>query len=313
MASGGATLQPTFKGHVATTQDALILFEACLQGHLSHVPRRPLDRERSDLIRSGHVFIYDENASAIKRWTDGITWSPSRILGNFLIYREVDKPFPPGEKKRAKKGQQRHQSRPGEPYGRPECGSPSEGPSRRHPPIEVTEKLIGSLIDSYDFKKDGLVKKTMSVMVQGVKYHLVSYYHVNDALGNLLPKPSQMDNLQYIRPRSELTSGQSFREPAEDVNEADGAHNSHAYPVNTDAYPQPYYIPPMAQQQGPHQYFQAHYPTSTGHIQCPVIATSYIQGQLNAADRQNPYWYHTRDGNWSGLTADNMSLLRFQT
>src|ERR1700753_3074783 len=103
--SSGSTLQPTFQGHVATTQDALILFEACLQGHLSHVPRRPHDRERSSLIRSGCVFIYEENASGIKRWTDGVTWSPSRILGNFLVYRELDKPFPPGEKKRAMKKQ----------------------------------------------------------------------------------------------------------------------------------------------------------------------------------------------------------------
>ena len=92
MSSGGASLQPTFTGHVATTQDALLLFEACLQGHLSHVPRRPHDRERSSLIRSGSVFIYEENASGIKRWTDGVLWSPSRILRNFLVYRELDKP-----------------------------------------------------------------------------------------------------------------------------------------------------------------------------------------------------------------------------
>ncbi|CAO3597762.1 unnamed protein product [Absidia cylindrospora] len=26
----------------------------------------------------------------IKRWTDGLVWSPSRIFGNFLIYRELD-------------------------------------------------------------------------------------------------------------------------------------------------------------------------------------------------------------------------------
>jgi hypothetical protein len=101
MSTGAAALQPTFQGHVATTNDALILFEACLTGHLTHVPRRPHDRERNQLIRSGCVFIYEENASGIKRWTDGVTWSPSRILGNFLVYRELDKPFPPGEKKRA--------------------------------------------------------------------------------------------------------------------------------------------------------------------------------------------------------------------
>ena len=107
MSPGGAALKPTFQGRVATTQDALILFEACLQGHLAHVHRRPHDRERSSLIRSGSVFIYEENASGIKRWTDGVTWSPSRILGNFFGYRELQRPFSPGKKKRATKKQQR--------------------------------------------------------------------------------------------------------------------------------------------------------------------------------------------------------------
>jgi hypothetical protein len=51
----------------------------------------------------GNVFIYEENASGIKRWTDGVTWSPSRIMGNFLVYRELSEPFPAGEKKKAKK------------------------------------------------------------------------------------------------------------------------------------------------------------------------------------------------------------------
>ena len=159
MSSGGAALQPTFNGHVATTQDALILFEACLQGHLSHVPRRPHDRERSTLIRSGSIFIYEENASGIKRWTDGVTWSPSRILGNFLVYRELDKPFPPGEKKRAMKKPGRRPSRPGEPYPPPAqrqsdyaASSPTSSFGNERQPTDAERQLIGSLIDSYGFK-----------------------------------------------------------------------------------------------------------------------------------------------------------------
>lgn len=256
MSSGGAALQPTFQGHVATTQDALILFEACLQGHLSHVPRRPHDRERSSLIRSGCVFIYEENASGIKRWTDGVTWSPSRILGNFLVYRELDKPFPPGEKKRAMKKPLRRPSRPGEPYPSPltaENGQPGYGADRA--PSEVERQLIGSLIDSYGFKADGLVKKTMSVTVQGVTHHLVSYYNVHDVIANNLRSPSQTENLQYIRPRPELTSKQSFRSPLEEVEEVDGIRDGQARYGYGQGYVQDYrtpysmnqYYPPMNQ------------------------------------------------------------------
>jgi hypothetical protein len=80
-----------------------MVLEACLQGKLRHIGRRPHDRERTQIITSGNVFIYEENASGIKRWTDGVTWSPSRIMGNFLVYRELSSPFPAGEKKKAKK------------------------------------------------------------------------------------------------------------------------------------------------------------------------------------------------------------------
>jgi Gti1/Pac2 family transcription factor len=283
MSSGGAALQPTFQGHVATTQDALILFEACLQGHLSHVPRRPHDRERSSLIRSGCVFIYEENASGIKRWTDGVTWSPSRILGNFLVYRELDKPFPPGEKKRAMKKQQRRPSRPGEPYARPSDGgpygeSPAGGfPSDRNTSAEVERQLIGSLVDSYGFKHEGLVKKTMSVTVQGITHHLVSYYHVNDVLTNQLRSPSQTENLQYIRPRPELTQKQSFRAPIEEVDEVDGAQNTYGYRMNAAGYTQPpYYMPqsypPMSQQPNQPHYGMGIPSMSAPYMQSPVSA-----------------------------------------
>lgn len=89
---------PTFHGFVHNTMDGLVLFEACLSGKLPYVPRRPHDMERASLIKSGSFFIYEENASGIKRWSDRVAWSPSRILGNFLIYRELEEPFRPARR-----------------------------------------------------------------------------------------------------------------------------------------------------------------------------------------------------------------------
>ena len=40
------------------------------------------------MVQSGAVFVFDEHESGIKRWTDGLVWSPSRILGNFLVSHE---------------------------------------------------------------------------------------------------------------------------------------------------------------------------------------------------------------------------------
>ncbi|KAI1144653.1 Gti1/Pac2 family-domain-containing protein [Hypoxylon sp. FL0543] len=226
----GGPLLPTFTGYIANTMDALILFEACLRGVLFHVPRRPHDRERSNLIVSGNVFIYEEHSSGIKRWTDGVPWSPSRILGNFLLYRELDKPFQPGEKKRAMK-----RSKPDGGVGKPPSNSRSNSMSSGMASALITSgpsisnfdtmangrndaerALVGSLIDSYQFKPDGLVKKTISVTYNGIQHHLVSYYSIDDVLGNKLRTPAHDPSLHNIVPRAPLISSGSFRAPVDD-------------------------------------------------------------------------------------------------
>ncbi|KAK2006570.1 Gti1/Pac2 family protein [Colletotrichum eremochloae] len=240
MANSNVPLNPTFFGHVASTLDALVLFEACLSSALHHVPRRPHDRERQDLIKSGNVFIYEEHSSGIKRWTDGVAWSPSRILGNFLIYRELDRPFPPGEKKRAMKRNKKptgvtkpEVTRQGSVNGTGAnigMGDGSQGSK------EAERALIGSLVDSYPFKENGLVKKTISVTYQGVPHHLVSYYNVEDVTEGKLMTPSKDHQLSTIIPRGELIMSQNFRAPIDEVEMDDsrGAHGlfAHAYPVN---------------------------------------------------------------------------------
>jgi hypothetical protein len=75
---------PPFTGYIGTTHDALIVFEAARLGKIPRVTRRLLDKERS-MVQSGAVFVFDEHESGIKRWTDTLVWSPSRILGNFLV------------------------------------------------------------------------------------------------------------------------------------------------------------------------------------------------------------------------------------
>jgi Gti1/Pac2 family transcription factor len=90
MCSFPSPVQPTLTGYIASTRDATFAVEACLAGHLLFVPRRPNNQERTSSIKSGSVFIYEERMSGIKRWTDGLTWNPSRVLGDFLIYRELN-------------------------------------------------------------------------------------------------------------------------------------------------------------------------------------------------------------------------------
>jgi Gti1/Pac2 family transcription factor len=75
---------PPWTGWIETTGDALLILEAARRGMIPRVTRRLVDSERR-MITSGSVFVFDEDESGIKRWTDGFFWSPSRILGNFLV------------------------------------------------------------------------------------------------------------------------------------------------------------------------------------------------------------------------------------
>ncbi|KAA8573118.1 hypothetical protein EYC84_003638 [Monilinia fructicola] len=115
-----------------------------------------------ELIKSGNIFIHEANSSGVKRWTDGITWSPSRMVGNFLVYRELNKPL--------------HQERKREPLRKTRTRHPKErgggaNQSRVYSSVhgalskDLERSLVGSLVDSYDFKEDDicLIKKTITI------------------------------------------------------------------------------------------------------------------------------------------------------
>jgi len=79
----------TYHGYVRTPADAIRLFEACRLGILPRVQRRLSEKERQS-IRSGSVFVWDEREAGMRRWTDGKSWSASRVSGSFLTYREME-------------------------------------------------------------------------------------------------------------------------------------------------------------------------------------------------------------------------------
>ncbi|KAJ2747794.1 hypothetical protein GGI20_000264 [Coemansia sp. BCRC 34301] len=82
-------IKATYCGFIETTDDALLVFEACRLSMLQRRTGRLCDSERRQ-ITSGSVFVWDEGESGIKRWTDGKRWSPSRVNGCFLVYNELE-------------------------------------------------------------------------------------------------------------------------------------------------------------------------------------------------------------------------------
>lgn len=56
------SVSETFHGYIETTQDSLLVFEACKRSILPKVSRRLQERERK-MVRSGSVFVFDEKDS----------------------------------------------------------------------------------------------------------------------------------------------------------------------------------------------------------------------------------------------------------
>ncbi|KAI9295608.1 hypothetical protein K502DRAFT_277802, partial [Neoconidiobolus thromboides FSU 785] len=69
--------------------EALILLEASRR-NLFPIEKSRLSVIERDNITSGSVFIYNEEESGIKRWSDGKTWSSSKLKKGFFQYQQLN-------------------------------------------------------------------------------------------------------------------------------------------------------------------------------------------------------------------------------
>lgn len=205
----------TFNGLISNTTDALRVFDLSRRNMLPRVRRRFTDAERAK-IRSGSVFIFEEEESGIRRWTDGRLWSPSRILGNFLIYREIEK------------------GAYGFIGGGSYSGDGGGSNGQNHQQQQQQEDHISSLIGGGKVKKvnsknshmspkpNGLLKKTISAKIDGMVHHLIAYFdekdfiqshkegHANEA-NTIHSHDPTMNELRKIPIPTDLLLDQTFR------------------------------------------------------------------------------------------------------
>ncbi|KAJ3201449.1 hypothetical protein HDU82_008103 [Entophlyctis luteolus] len=78
----------SYYGFVDNEVDALLLVEATISGTLRAFSGSAVDIARLR-IRSGTVLVISESCRLVKRWKDGLQWSPSRAYGSFLLYRQT--------------------------------------------------------------------------------------------------------------------------------------------------------------------------------------------------------------------------------
>ncbi|KIW69436.1 hypothetical protein PV04_05313 [Phialophora macrospora] len=170
----------TYNGLVRTPTDAIILFEACRMGILPRVQRRLSEKERQS-IRSGSVFVWDEREAGMRRWTDGKSWSASRVSGSFLTYREME----------GKRGGNSYTNTANRGAKTPEGGNEAtsqDGDGEEGP-------------DGYRYKPDGLMKQSFSITTStGQHLHLISYYSRSHPTTQVLRQPSTDPSLASITP-----------------------------------------------------------------------------------------------------------------
>ena len=175
----------TYNGHVRTPADAIILFEACRLGLLPRVQRRLSEKERQS-IKSGSVFVWDEREAGMRRWTDGKSWSASRVSGSFLTYREME----------GKRG--------GNNFGPPLAAVSRAGktPDSTRGSDSDAEMAGEDGPDGYRYKPDGLMKQSFSITTSsGNHLHLISYYSRSHPAASNLNSPTSDPQLRHIRPQ----------------------------------------------------------------------------------------------------------------
>ncbi|OCH89823.1 hypothetical protein OBBRIDRAFT_640142 [Obba rivulosa] len=183
-------------GWIQTTRDAMLIVEGARTGRVPRVTRRFHDIERQNMLKSGAILVFTEEESGIKRWTDVFDWSPSRMLGNFLIYRE------------------RAEEQPALSDELPEI-KPDPCTALLSIADSYLERCIfGSWRHGKNLKEDGMMKKTLSLEIEDIVYHIISYYRPSDVLSGLLHTPSSMEHMSDIKITYETTEATSkLRQP----------------------------------------------------------------------------------------------------
>ncbi|KAI5180982.1 hypothetical protein NEOKW01_1223 [Nematocida sp. AWRm80] len=77
-------------GPLYTEEECLKIIDMCRLNILPRVVSRLTEAERES-IQPGCIYVYEEEESGISRWTDGKLWSPSKVFGKCLIYKQLCK------------------------------------------------------------------------------------------------------------------------------------------------------------------------------------------------------------------------------
>ena len=191
----------TYYGYIKDKSDAVLIIEACRRGYLPLVRERLNDFQRES-IRCGSVYVFHETSSGIKRWTDGLVWTPSRNLLGFIHYREVQKSCSQKYSRSTQAIGAIDTTCPGKTSGllvenAGEVVQEEPGRSKLAGTRIDTCKRSGSLESFY--KPNGFHKKCISYELQDGIYHLIGYTKIPDSMYEEYLIPSNIRAFQMMK------------------------------------------------------------------------------------------------------------------
>ena len=156
----------------------------------------------------------------MKRWTDGMRWSKSRVEGQFLVYRriEAEEPLPielePSKRRRLSSVDSVSAS-----------STIGDDDTLNEDDRFVTEKLYQSHEKIHSITKSGskalndsiLCKKTFAISLEGSICHVVMivkkicYYTKDDIMAGLLKSPSAMEIFKDVKLPASFLNPSNFR------------------------------------------------------------------------------------------------------
>ncbi|KAG8951608.1 hypothetical protein FRC04_005895 [Tulasnella sp. 424] len=179
------TSSPILRGYLESLSDALIVVEAAMRGLVGRLVAKPSELQKESYAQSGNILVFEESEVGIKRWTDPLTWSETRASPPYFIYRETTSEDQSVSTSRSLKLANRSPTR-------------SKGVS-----FDL-QRLLGAMSSGKKCRNQGHVlehgmcKRTITVELPGRKWHVVSYYYLEDILSGELKRPSNMAPLGYL-------------------------------------------------------------------------------------------------------------------
>ncbi|KAF8324454.1 uncharacterized protein EI90DRAFT_3157364 [Cantharellus anzutake] len=166
---------------IRSSLDAFIIVQSALDGVFPLCTRSLTDEEREKLQYHGSVVVWDETAVANdpgnkckgkQRWKYTTPWTPSRMQGVFLLYRQV----------------------------LPRKGSKADhAPPPPHEPKQEVDEVFGAHKGYKEHPVGGLMRKTLSLVVDNRELHLINYYDPYKQLEESTRLPSPSSSHPYCR------------------------------------------------------------------------------------------------------------------